>query len=59
MPGRVRRAIFLGDHAEYTVATALGDLFILDRNAERLTEAGADVHLSFKLSGVAVLPRPS
>ena len=59
MPGRVRRAIFLGDHAEYTVATAIGDLFILDRNADRLTEVGADVHLSFRPSGVAVLPRPS
>jgi len=58
-PGRVLRAIFLGDHAEYTVATAIGDLFILDRNADRLTEVGADVHLSFRLSGVAVLPRPS
>jgi iron(III) transport system ATP-binding protein len=59
MPGQVRRAIFLGDHAEYTVATAIGDLFILDRNADSLTEVGADVHLAFRLSGVAVLPRPS
>ncbi len=59
MPGRVQRAIFLGDHAEYTVATAIGDLFIVDRNADRLTTVGADVHLSFRLSGMAVLPRPS
>ncbi len=59
MPGRVRRAVFLGDHAEYTVETAIGDLFILDRNADRLTKVGTDVHLSFRPSGVAVLPRPT
>ena len=59
MLGEVRRAVFLGDHAEYTVATAIGDLFILDRDADRLTEVGTAVHLAFRLSGVAVLPRAS
>jgi iron(III) transport system ATP-binding protein len=57
LAGRVLRTMFLGDHAEYTVETDAGSLFVLDRNPDRLIEAGTEVHLSFRVSGVTVLPR--
>jgi hypothetical protein len=49
--------MFLGDHAEYTVETNGGSLFVLDRNPDRLIDAGTEVYLSFQASGVTVLPR--
>ena len=56
VPGRVLRAVFLGDHAEYTVATEIGELFVIDRQTDDLVEIGTDVTLSFMPSGLAVLP---
>ncbi len=56
LPGRIVRSIFLGDHAEYTVATEIGELFVIDRQTDDLVLAGKDVTMSFTPSGLAVLP---
>ncbi|MBI1773843.1 MAG: ABC transporter ATP-binding protein [Proteobacteria bacterium] len=56
MSGEILRARFLGDHAEYTVASALGDLFVVDPRVEALIEVGRTVALAFEARGMAVLP---
>ena len=57
LPGRIVRALFLGDHMEYTIETAAGALFVVDHDVDRPRASGTDVHISFRLSGLAVLPR--
>ena len=41
--GKVGKAAYLGTHMEYTVATPIGQLFVVDRDVSRPIRAGAEV----------------
>jgi iron(III) transport system ATP-binding protein len=41
--GEVVKATYLGSHMEYTVSTAEGDLFVIDREVERALRPGTAV----------------
>jgi iron(III) transport system ATP-binding protein len=53
--GSVAKAAYLGDHMEYTVATALGDLFVVDRAVTRPIPVGSPVWLELADHGVTVV----
>ena len=55
LPGTIAKAAYLGTHMEYTVATALGDLFVIERGAPALREIGAKVALAFAERGVTLV----
>jgi iron(III) transport system ATP-binding protein len=54
--GSVAKAAYLGDHMEYTVATALGELFVVDRAVARPIPVGSPVWLELADHGVTVIP---
>ena len=56
LPGRIKRATFLGDHMEYHIETEVGLLFAADFDLDRAVSAGDAVSVGFKTNGVAVLP---
>jgi iron(III) transport system ATP-binding protein len=56
LEGRLAKAAYLGTHMEYTVATEVGELFIVDRAVERPYPAGADLFVSLSDHGVTVIP---
>jgi len=56
LAGRVTRALFLGDHMEYNIETAVGSLFVLGSDVDRPWPVGAEVQISFRQSGLAVIP---
>ncbi len=56
LPGRVKRANFLGDHLEYVITTEMGELYVVDRAADEPIASGTDVRLRFAPSGIAILP---
>jgi iron(III) transport system ATP-binding protein len=53
--GSVAKAAYLGSHMEYTVATALGDLFVVDRAVTRPVPVGSPVWLMLADHGVTVI----
>lgn len=53
--GRVRSSAYLGDHVEYEIESALGDLFAVDVQSETLLAPGTAVTLDFRLSGLALI----
>jgi iron(III) transport system ATP-binding protein len=55
--GRVRRASYLGSHIEYDVVTALGDLYIVDSQVDRVRQPETEVRLAFGDHGVALVRR--
>ncbi len=55
-PGRIGKAAYLGTHMEYTVTSALGELFVIDRMPSRAFAAGAEVWISLPGTGVAIVP---
>jgi iron(III) transport system ATP-binding protein len=59
LAGHIARSLFLGDHMEYTVDTGAGTLFVIDHHVDRPLAVGTDVRVSFRLSGLAVLPPPA
>jgi iron(III) transport system ATP-binding protein len=54
--GKVGKAAYLGTHMEYTVATPIGQLFVVDRNVSRPIRAGAEVSVTLAGHGVALVP---
>jgi iron(III) transport system ATP-binding protein len=54
--GSVAKAAYLGTHMEYTVATALGELFVVDRAVTRPVPVGSPVWLELADHGVTVIP---
>jgi iron(III) transport system ATP-binding protein len=55
--GEIAKAAYLGTHMEYTVRTALGDLFVVDRATLAHPAArGSAVWLSLADQGVTVVP---
>ena len=56
LPGTVRKAAYLGERMEYTVETAIGDLFVVDGAVAEPAAAGDAVQLTLSGHGVAVVP---
>ena len=53
--GTVVKAAYLGGHMEYTVATPMGDLFVVDRSIATPLRTGASVCVTLARDGVAVV----
>ena len=51
----VRKATYLGSHMEYTLDTALGELFCVDGGTEAPFAAGAAARISFAAHGLALV----
>ena len=56
LPGAIVHALYLGDHLEYTVDTEAGPLFVIDHEVDRILAIGTAVWLSFRPSGLCLLP---
>jgi iron(III) transport system ATP-binding protein len=57
LEGHIAKVAYLGTHMEYTVTTALGDLFVVDRaTLSHPVAPGRAVWLSFADQGVTVVP---
>jgi iron(III) transport system ATP-binding protein len=54
--GSVAKAAYLGSHMEYTVTTALGDLFVVDPAVTRAIPVGSEVWMELAAHGVTVIP---
>ena len=54
--GTVSKAAYLGTHMEYTVASPIGQLFVVDRDVARPIAAGSDVAINLSDHGVALVP---
>jgi iron(III) transport system ATP-binding protein len=52
----VAKAAYLGSHMEYTIATVLGELFVVDRAVTRPVPVGSPVWLELADHGVTVVP---
>ena len=52
LPGTVGKATYLGNHIEYSVATEIGELFIVDSDVGRYVDAGSSVTVTFADHGV-------
>ncbi|MBL8706288.1 MAG: ABC transporter ATP-binding protein [Rhodospirillales bacterium] len=50
------KAAYLGTHMEYTVKTAIGELFVVDRAVERPLPVGAPLYVTLAEHGVTVIP---
>jgi iron(III) transport system ATP-binding protein len=56
MAGEVSKAAYLGSHMEYTVATPLGPLFVIDPNVARPLPPRTAVWVRFEPHGVTLIP---
>src|SRR5260370_25986026 len=56
LAGTVRKSAYLGGLMEYTIGTALGDLFVIDMAVDHPRAAGAEVGLRFANHGVVAIP---
>lgn len=54
---RIAKSSYLGKHVEYTVASALGSLFVIDRGRGELLSPDTEVWMSFSERDIAVVPR--
>ncbi len=55
IPGVVAKAVYLGSHMEYTVETALGELFVIQHRTDRPVARGAEVSVILADRGVALV----
>jgi len=55
LTGKVLKAAYLGSHMEYTVASPLGELFVVDTAVARPLAAGAEVTIGLADHGVTVV----
>ena len=53
---QVGKSAYLGTHMEYTVATPIGQLFVVERDVSRPIRAGAEVSITLAGHGVALVP---
>jgi iron(III) transport system ATP-binding protein len=56
LAGHVAKAAYLGSHMEYSVATAVGELFVVDRAVTRPVPVGSAVWLGLADHGITVVP---
>ncbi len=52
---KVRKATYLGSHIQYRVESALGELFVTDKQVDALITPGTDVSMSFAEHGITLL----
>jgi len=53
--GEVLKATYLGSHLEYTVATALGELFVIDRQVARALPPTTQVAVGLDAAGMSLV----
>jgi len=53
--GRIKRASYLGSHVEYDIETPLGELFVTDRDVNRIHAVGDDIGLDLGTHGVTLV----
>ena len=53
--GTVAKAVYLGSHMEYSVETALGELFVIQRRTDSPMPRGADVSVILTERGVSLV----
>src|SRR6185295_5817330 len=53
--GRIAKAAYLGTHMEYSVTTAAGELFVVDRAVSRPVPIGSEVWLALTDHGITVV----
>jgi iron(III) transport system ATP-binding protein len=56
LPGRIAKASYLGKHCEYTVETALGPLFVIDRSASDVLLPGREIWLTLAERSIVIVP---
>ena len=56
LEGSIDKAAYLGTHMEYTLATELGELFVVDRAVERPLRPGTAVFVTLGEHGITVVP---
>jgi iron(III) transport system ATP-binding protein len=56
LEGRVAKAAYLGKQREYTIATAVGELFVVERGRAEERPLGSAAWLGFGEDGIVVLP---
>ncbi len=54
--GTILKAIYLGDHIEYTVDCTIGELFVIDNQMESKPSSGAAVSITLRNQGVSLIP---
>ena len=54
--GTILKAIYLGDHIEYTVDSTIGELFVIDYQMESKPSSGAAVSITLRNQGVSLIP---
>ena len=54
MPAEIRKATYLGSHWDYTVATEVGEIFLVQADSSRF-EPGANVHLGLTKDRLALV----
>ncbi len=57
LPAIVKKSSYIGAWMEYTLDSALGELFVVDGHAEQYFSVGEHVHLRFSGRGVITMPR--
>jgi iron(III) transport system ATP-binding protein len=57
LPATVTKAAYLGTRVEYTVASPLGELFVVSPDVSQPFAVGTDLALGLVAEGVAVLPQ--
>lgn len=54
--GKILKAIYLGDHIEYTVDCTLGELFVIDNQMEHKHNSGSEISITLHSQGVSLIP---
>ncbi|MFN8758493.1 MAG: ABC transporter ATP-binding protein [Tagaea sp.] len=56
LAGTIRKAAYLGTHMEYTLATEVAELFVVDRDVANPKPVGSTAHLALARTGVSIVP---
>ncbi len=56
IPGTVTKATYLGNHVEYMVQSAVGELFVVDGRVDAPIAAGTEVSVTLARRGVTLVP---
>jgi len=53
--GTIQKAVYLGNHVEYTIDAPVGELFMIDHQVDQLQAPGSEVRLRFLRRGVSLV----
>jgi iron(III) transport system ATP-binding protein len=56
LAGTIRKAAYLGTHMEYTLATEVAELFVVDRDVANPKPVGSTAYLALARTGVSLVP---